>query len=422
MNKLLCFLISTALLLSLSSCRKEEPPDLSEPAGSSSTSQPQTPETTPFTLAVYPDFSLHPALAANRANLTLAPLLYEGLFAVDAAFHASPLLCQSYTVSEDKLTWTFTLRSHVTFSDGTPLTGQVVADALNLARSPEGRYAQRLADVSAVSAPADRPDQVIITLSRPNGSLPLLLDLPIALGAGDRPSGTGPYVLSENGASLSLTARDSWWQDRPLPFTSIPLYPVERSDELIYAFDAGNVSMVDVDLMATNAMGYSSSAQTWDYNTTDLIYLGFNTSRGPCRDPAFRRALSLAVDRDTIAQSIYASHAVPTALPVHPDSPLYSPSAAAPLAYAPERLAAQLNTLDLPQQTLTLLVNSENTSKVSAAQLIAAQLEAVGLAVKLESLPFESYSDALSRGAFDLYLGETAISGYCKSNGGAMGT
>lgn len=38
-----------------------------------------------------------------------------------------------------------------------------------------------------------------VTLDEPNGSLPLLLDIPLALGAGERPVGTGPYLLSENG-------------------------------------------------------------------------------------------------------------------------------------------------------------------------------------------------------------------------------
>ena len=36
-----------------------------------------------------------------------------------------------------------------------------------------------------------------VTLSTPNGALPVLLDIPIALGDGDRPLGTGPYVLTE---------------------------------------------------------------------------------------------------------------------------------------------------------------------------------------------------------------------------------
>jgi peptide/nickel transport system substrate-binding protein len=192
MKKLLASLLSGALLLSLAACGGGTIPDLS---GSASASSPgdmgqkedPPPRDIPFTLAFYPEFSLHPTLAANRANLTLSPLLYESLFAVDASFQAQPVLCESCTVSEDKLVWTFTLRDRVTFSDGAPLDGAAVAAALDLARSDRGRYQARLADVAAVSAPAEALNQVVVTLRRPNGSLPLLLDIPIALGDGDRP-------------------------------------------------------------------------------------------------------------------------------------------------------------------------------------------------------------------------------------------
>lgn len=413
MKKLLASLLSAALLLSLTACGGQAAPNSSSAASSSMEDNHQPvdtpPVSTPFTLAVYPEFSLHPTLAGNRANLTLTPLLYEGLFTVDASFQAQPLLCSSYTASEDKLVWTFTVRSGITFSDGAPLTGREVADALNTARSPEGRYRERLADVVSVTTSEETPNQVEITLRRPNGSLPLLLDIPIALGNEDRPAGTGPYVLSESGGTLTLTARPDWWQkDQSLPIQSIPLYAVTKSDELIYAFDAGSISLVDVDLTATNAMGYGGNYQTWDYPTTDFLYLGFQTQTGVFRSADARRAVSLAVDRDTIATTIYSNHAIATLLPVHPASGSYQ-LWESPLAYNPGALAHQMEELRLRDSDLVFLVNSENVAKASAAQLIAYQLEAAGFAVELKQLPFEDYTAALAAGEFDLYLGETVF-------------
>lgn len=412
MKKLLASLLSAALLLSLAACGGGPVPDsdrsASSPGDVSQTEDPP-PRDVPFTLAFYPEFSLHPTLAANRANLTLAPLLYESLFAVDASFQAQPVLCQSCTVSEDKLLWTFTLRDRVTFSDGTPLDGAAVAAALELARSDRGRYQARLADVTAVSVPAEASNQVAVSLRRPNGSLPLLLDIPIALGEGDRPAGTGPYVLSEDGTSL--TARSGWWQkDKVLPVQSIPLHSVSKSDDLIYAFDAGDVSLADVDLMATNAMGYGGNYQTWDYPTTDFLYLGFNARNGLCRTPEVRRALALAVDRDAAVSVSYANHARPARLPVHPDSPLYSQTAAqAAPDFDPEGLVLRAEELKLQGKALVFLVNTENTAKAAVAQRIAYQLEAAGLTVELRQLPFEDFSAALAAGEFDLYLGETVL-------------
>ena len=395
-----------ALLLSLSACGGGNSPALSGSSpGDVSQETVQPPKVLPFTLAFYPEYSLHPTLAGNRTNLTLTPLLYESLFTVDTSFQAQPLLCGSYTVSEDKLVWTLNLRPGITFSDGTPLTGQAAADALNLARAPGSRYRERLAGVAAITAQDESPNQLVITLGRPNGSLPLLLDIPIALGNGERPAGTGPYVLSEDG--LSLTARSGWWQkDKSLPIQSIPLRTVSESDELIYAFDGGEISLVDVDLMATNATGYGGNYQTWDYPAADFLYLGFNTQAGIFRSADARRAVWLAVDRDTIATTIYTNHAISTLLPVHPASGLYQPGSES-LAYNPEALAAQVEELRLKDSSLVFLVNSENVAKAAAAQLIAYQLETAGLVVELRQLPFEEYTAALTTGAFDLYLGET---------------
>ena len=403
MRRLLSLFLAV-LLLTLSACGAQPAPSAS--SAPEDTSQEELPETTPFTLPVFPDFSLHPTLGANRANLTLSPLLYEGLFLVDESFQAVPVLCERYSVSEDKLVWTFIIRSGLTFSDGTPLTAQTVADALELARSEQGRYRTRLADIASMTA---EENTLTITLSRPNGTLPCLLDIPIAHGSGDRPSGTGPYVLSSSDEGLVLTRRPGWWQNKDLPFETIPLYSVSKSDELTYAFDTGNISLLDVDLMATNAMGYGGNYQTWDYTTTDLIYLGFNTASGVCRSAQVRLALSAAIDRQAITQTVYASHAVPSTLPVHPDSLLFSQDSAQRLGYNPDTLAQQLEELGLGDEEVRLLVNSENEAKVSTAQLIAYQLGSAGLTVTVEQLSYEDFTAALSKGDFDLYLGETVL-------------
>ena len=100
-----------------------------------------------------------------------------------------------------------------------------------------------------------------------------------------------------------------------------------------------------------------------------------------------RRAVSRAVDRTPLVQTTYASHAVASPLPVHPDSPLYDQGAAGRLSYAPEELAGHLAELGLEGAALTLLVNSENEAKASAADLIAYQLESAGLASRWSGSP-----------------------------------
>lgn len=409
MRRLLSLLLSAVLALSLTACGSGPGPDGSSSGAASSGSGSgsiQTPVDIPFSLAVYDSYSLHPVLAENRANLTLSPLLYEPLFQLDESLQPVPVLCQSCTASPDNLTWTFTLHPGVTFSDGTPCSGTAVADALNLARQAGSRYAQRLRNVAAITG---EETTLTITLNRPNGALPALLDIPIASGTGEHPTGTGPYILSGQGDELTLTARSGWWQNKPLPAQEIPLASVNQSDDLISSFASGDAGLVDVDLMGTNALGYSGNYETWDYTTTDFLYLGFNTQRGICQNAGVRRALAQAIDRSPIVQVDYASHAVAATLPVHPTSPLYGAAQAQALAYDPEEAVAQLETMRVLGRSITLLVNSENSAKANAAQRIAYQLEAAGVEVTLKKLAFEDYTAALTAGNYDLYLGELVL-------------
>ena len=64
-----------------------------------------------------------------------------------------------------------------------------------------------------------------------------------------------------------------------------------------------------------------------------MIYLGFQTRTGLCQSAEVRKALGRGVDRESIARVTYATHAVPSALPVHPDSPLYDRWIASQLSY-----------------------------------------------------------------------------------------
>jgi len=392
-NQLIALLLAGALLLG--GCASQQAPAASQPEPPDQSEQPpaqEKGEAIPFTLAVYPQESFHPALSRNRTNLLFSSLLYEPLYRVDEHFEAQPVLASGASASEDKLVWTVYLRE-ASFSDGTPVTAGAVADALNLARGEDSRFAARLAGITGVSA---GEGSVTLTLSSPNGDLPVLLDVPIALGGGDRPLGTGPYVLSEGEEQLSLTAREG----REVPAQAIPLRAITHTDDLIAAFDSGDITLVETDLMGTNTPAFSGSYEAWDYPSAALIYLGMNTREDrPCASEDFRRGLARSIDRESIADTVFAGHAAASALPVHPNSKRWSRTLNDAWSYQPEMLSGEL----------VLLVNSENSAKTSAAQYIADQLQAVGVSVEVRRLPWEGYVEALEQGEFDLYLAETNL-------------
>ena len=127
-------------------------------------------------------------------------------------------------------------------------------------------------------------------------------------------------------------------------------------------------------------------------------------------DSAARRALGLGINRETLVSAVLSGHARAAQFPVSPVSPLYPAELESLYSYddfAAAMEAAGLNTGRT--RTVTLLVNQENTFKVSAAEHIAQALSDFDLQIQVEALPWEEYAAALAAGNFDLYYGEVRL-------------
>ena len=324
---------------------------------------------------------LNPLTCPDGVQQMVASLLYEGLFRLDQTFTPQPLLCASYTYDSETLTYKLTLRDGVVFSDGSPLTTADVKATLTAARS-SARYARRLSDVKSISA---GDGAVTLTLNRPNTGLPALLDIPILKSGTEKhsvPLGTGPYLYDESSESC-LIASQNWWRHLS--------QPVER-----------------ISLTGTAPVAVSGSVSYDDADTTVFQYLGINVSAKGLDDAAFRRCLSLGVSRRALVSSLLSGHAKAAQFPVSPVSPLYP----ADLEQTDSVVAFTdaLNACETrPSRTLRLLVNSENSFKVSMARQIAAAFTAAGAATETVELPWEEYTAALAAGRFDLYYGEVRL-------------
>lgn len=426
MKRRIFSILLAALLLGLAACAPGEP----EPSQSGEVSPPPSESTqpvrepNPFALAWDPGDSLDP-LQAGATNQLLAPLVFEGLFALDESFAPQPALCAVFGHDEECLNWTFTLRAGVTFSDGTPLTAVHAADSINAART-SALYGARLAWITRVTA---SDDTVTITLSSPNGNLPALLDVPVFLPAApvgeDEPEtyplGTGRYCFDSSAGALCLRASPAWRGTDALPLETILLRETRSADDRISAFDAGLVTLTEGDLTGSNPLGYSGNYETWDYPTATMLYLCFNAKDGPCRDAVLRQAISRGIDRAALSESFLSGHADPTPLPVSPHSALYDESLAGTLDYslaeAAQLLAdggyvlAEDGTLLSRNRpvTLTLLVNNENTFKTAIAGHLASELSKLGLSVTVVRLGWEEFTAALTRGEFDLCLNQVRM-------------
>lgn len=370
-----------------------------------------------FTLAYDAQGTWDPYAGSGNANMALAPLVYEGLYALDQQFEAAPVLAASGQVSEDGYVWRFRLREGITFSDGTPLTAETAGRALLRAKGEKSAYAKRLSGVKSVTW--DREGDLLLTLTAPNSALPALLDVPLAHVTEDGCFGTGPYTLSGE----ALTARRDWWQGKPLPLDTIALTAVTGADDLLAAFDSGRLSLAAADLTGADSLGFGGSHQTWDYPTSTMVYVGFNAKSGFCRDEGFRGALVRCWDRSALVNEVLEGHGSVASYPAPPESRRYDARAAEAMDYDPagaalafEELGFTLGEDGLLYQrknpvSLTLLVNSDNARRVKLAQRLREDMEAVGITVTVQAVSWEDMEAALAAGRFDLYLAESRLTG-----------
>lgn len=361
-----------------------------------------------FSLPYAPDVTLDPITCPDGMQQAAASLLYEGLFRLTPSFEAEPWLCDTCTYDPATYTYTLTLRPGVVFSDGSPLTADDVKATLNRARRSE-RYGSRLADITDISA---NILTVTITLASPSTALPALLDIPIVKAGTEQeavPIGTGPYLFSLENSLPWLIANQRWWRGDDQPTDRIALVEAADQDTKLYRFTSHEVQLITADLTGTNPISATGNTGYLDAPTTILQYLGCNVTRAPMDNTTFRKALSTGINREHIVGAFLSGHAAAAQFPIAPASPLHPADLALP--YTHDTLAAELEKSGyLADRTLTLLVNEENSFKVSVAQYLAELFTEAGVPMEARVLPWAEYTAALAAGDFDLYYGEVKLS------------
>lgn len=416
MKKRLISCLCAALLIPalLTGCWQEtpaEPEELLPQPGESEQEGTETHVILPeiFSLPYAPGQSLDPVTCPDGMQQVVASLLYEGLFRLNTSLEPEAWLCTGYTCDDTASRYEFTLRSGVTFSDGTPLTAADVKATLDRARNSE-RYRVRLAGISSVSASGDRV--VVISLSAPNSALPALLDVPITKAGSehaDAPTGTGPYLFSAGESGTYLVANQSWWQGRNQPTDRIALVEAADLDTMLYRFTSHDVQLVTADLTGTSPISATGNIVYQDVDTTILQYVGCNVTREPLDSAAFRQVLSQGINRTYVVGAFLSGHGAAAQFPISPVSSLYPGDLE--VRYSRDAFSAALAESGyVSGRSLTLLVNSENTFKVSVAAYLADAFTESGIPVTVRALPWEEYSAALAAGNFDLYYGEVKLS------------
>jgi len=285
---------------------------------------------------------------------TLSPLLgygkdgnskiFDGLLQRNRKLELEPALATALPeVSQDGLTYTYTLRQGVKFSDGTPFTAADVVFTYETILDEKTSNGSRdeIAAVESVTAEGDHT--VVFELKYPYAPFVERTVLPIAsqkaasgqdvnTGAyNTSPVGTGPYVLESwrKGEQMTLKANPGCWGGAPevKSFTTVFIADDDvratrlRAGELDGAALPPSLARTFENVDGTRLI----TAESVDYRAVTLP-----TGNPVAGDKAIRQALNLAVDRELMVESILKGAGRPAYNPLPENSPWFAPEAEVP--------------------------------------------------------------------------------------------
>ncbi len=272
---------------------------------------------------------INPLLAISDADRDLSSLVYAGLMGLSGSGTLVPVIAESYTLSPDGKTYTFNLRANAKFSDGTPVTAEDVVFTVTKAQNASLK-SPKYADWSGVDAKVIDPRTVRFVLAKPYapflglttlGILPSRLwknlsneEFPFS-NLETNPVGAGPFKVSSVSRDASgliksvlVVANGSFVLGRPY-LDSIRFNFYSRSEDLAEALASGvEESAYDVS---------TQGALTAPYARVFGVF--FNPSgRAVFARAEVRKALSLAIDRQHIIDSVLGGYATAIMGPVPP--------------------------------------------------------------------------------------------------------
>lgn len=341
----LCLLLSLCLL---SGCTKDNPVGEIGNNGFGSIPEESTMEEMPnvstgtFTLPFSASYGWDPYACISMENRAVMQLIFEGLFTMNQSFDPEPVLCSDYTVSEDGMEYTLTLRD-ASFSDGRTLTAEDVVYSYQKAAASD-IYQARFRDVSTMVASGT--NTVTVYMENPNDRLPCLLDFPIIpnFSATISAIGTGPFVRQD---TTCLVKNTHWWGGADtISFDTVGLYSSGSAEDTRDNFEIDTIQLVYNDPNSSTSATYHCDYELWNSKSTVMEYLGFNMNRGIFQEDTIRSAVLKAIDRSAIAESVYHNYADAAILPVSPASSMYNESLARNYSYDPDTALEELLTAE----------------------------------------------------------------------------
>ncbi|BDV30119.1 ABC transporter substrate-binding protein [Microbacterium terricola] len=333
--------------------------------------------------------------------------IYQGLVTRTQDNEIVDALATGHTVSDDGLTYTFTLASGVTFHNGEDLTVDDVVDSLTAVKDDDTIIGH--ADFAGVdSIAADGDDTVVITLTEPNQNFLFTLTGPAGLvfKSGDKTdlqtaaNGTGPFTLVNwtQGDSIEFARNDEYWGDKAGVAGVVLQYIPDFTAGVNAALDGTLDVLTAVDPTLAPQLDEAGGFTLTNGKTTDKGTLAFNNKKAPLDDARVREALRLAIDHQALVDTVGAGTTlfgpIPELDPGYEDLSDVAP-------YDPAKAKELLADAGVEDLELTLTIPSFYGTTIPT--VLVSDFNEIGVTLTVQSVEFATWlEDVYTNHDYDL--------------------
>ena len=309
-----------------------------------------------------------------------------------------PELATSWSVAPNGLTADFHLRPGVKFSDGTPLTVSDVVFSLTRAINQQGSWGFLFSPVKRVVA----LNSSTVQFQMSTAFAPLLAALATFAASiysesnfkkwgskeGNHPLGTGPFALQSwaPGTSVVLVRNKYYWQPGKPYLNKVEFTNVSNDNSRVLQLESGTADIIDNTAPNQIAQVKARGDQTESVLGSAVGWVTLNEHIPPLNQANVRLALAYALDRATIAKTVYFGLAEP-ALSVIPNGTFYYNPNTDPITFNMAKAKALLAKTTVPHGfTLNVMIASGDTASLDQTEIWAADLAKIGIKLNVTSL------------------------------------
>lgn len=326
---------------------------------------------------------------------SVASNFFDALVLRDEALNLQPGLATSWEVLDNGMRLRFKLRQGVTFHNGEPFNAETVKFSIERLLGPEGAKGPQQSNYTSIGSVAvidpytvdivmKRPDPVMLTKLAGYGAMmvpPRYVTEKGGQGFGAAPVGTGPFRVTayENKVSVTLEPNRGYWGGAPKLDKVVYRFIVEPNTQVAELQSGGIDIASNVPVAQAATIAKAATLSLISITGPTVSVARFNTRNGPTTDERVRKAIVMAIDRDTIVKQILQGHAQPVVSFQSTLSFGYDPAQKA-IPFDPAGAKKLLAEAKVPPgTTVTLDFPSNDTTFREVAQAVAGYLSAVGL-------------------------------------------